>query len=165
MIKQLLPLVAATSICSANEEVNISWDEVHDMVHQVSQQIDMSEYDLLFGVSVGGLVPTTLFSLELGSKNVATVSARSYDGKKQGEIVVTNGPDKENLKGKRILLIDDLVDSGNTIEVIRKALYNEYNVAKVDVACLFMKPHSKVTPDFFAKKSNAWITFPWEIKR
>ncbi|NGX39437.1 MAG: Xanthine phosphoribosyltransferase [Chlamydiae bacterium] len=142
-----------------------SWDEVHDIVGEICQKIDPNQIDVLFGVSVGGLVPTALFSVELENKNVATISARSYVGREQKSLKVAYGPEKGSIRGKNVLLIDDIVDTGATIRMIKKLLLTEYGAKAVKVASLYVKENSPEYPDFWGEEINDWVEFPWECRK
>ena len=143
----------------------VTWDEIREMVSDICLNIDKSKVDVICGISVGGLAPTSLFSLELQEKNVVSISCRSYNGYEQGKAVIKNGPEKSALEGKKVLLVDDIVDSGNTIVEVTEYLYNYYGVESVDVAVLYLnKDHCKYSyPAYWGKETTEWIVFPWEV--
>ncbi|MBT3394659.1 MAG: hypothetical protein HN411_06100 [Waddliaceae bacterium] len=140
-----------------------TWNELQDVVADMCRDIDGDEYDVIMGISVGGLAPTVFFSEELHNKNVTAISAKSYDGKKQGSLIIRNAPEKESLEGKRILLIDDVVDTAITINSVKKLLIEEYDVATIDVATLYVNyDHCKEYPRYWGIETTDWIVFPWE---
>lgn len=143
----------------------VTWDEIREIVSDVCQKIDKSKVDVICGISVGGLAPASLFSLELKEKNVVSISCRSYEGYEQGETVIKNGPEKSALRGKKVLLVDDIADSGNTIVKVTDYLYEHYDVESVDVAVIYLNTdHCKLGfPAFWGKETTEWIVFPWEI--
>ena len=146
-------------------KVRPSWDKMHAIVGEICERINPDDYDVLFGISAGGLVPTALFSLELGNKNVMTISTESYTGMTRGKLRIKNGPEKGNhLEGKRVLLIDDIVDSGATIEAIKQLLIDTYKVESVTTAVIYVNGKTTATyPDFWGEESFNWIEFPWEL--
>lgn len=144
--------------------VNVSWQEVHEIIAKTCAKINSDEVDILVGISVGGLPPAALFSLELENKNVVTIAARSYDkNNKQKILTVWNYPDKERIAGKRVLLIDDIADSGATIKKIKQVLLEELGAKDVKIATVYLNSaNCKYEPDYFGAKTTDWIVFPWE---
>jgi uncharacterized protein len=142
----------------------VSWEEVREIVSSLCQGISRNDVDVICGISVGGLVPAALVSVELGEKNVVTLSSRSYQGFHQGEIVISNGPEVSALRGKRVLLVDDIMDSGNTIAKVRQHLLKQYLVQSVDVAVIYLNTvHCQAEqPEYWGKETSDWIVFPWE---
>lgn len=159
-------LMMTQAVLNANEITKeyVTWDEVRELVGEICQGIDKSQVDVICGISVGGLAPTSLFSLVLEEKNVVSISCRSYKGYEQGEAVISNGPVREALEGKRVLLVDDIIDSGNTIVKVTEYLYENYGVKSVDVAVLYVNTdHIKCDcPAFYGRETTDWIVFPWE---
>lgn len=159
-------LMMTQAVLGANEVTKeyVSWDEIREIVSDISKGIDKDQVDVICGISVGGLVPTALFSLELGEKNVVSISCRSYEGYEQKEAVISNGPANEALEGKRVLLVDDIIDSGITIEKIVEYLYENYEVKSIDVAVLYINTdHIQCErPAYFGRETTEWIVFPWE---
>lgn len=91
-----------------------------------------------------------------------TIAIQSYtDIQQQGEIKIT-AKLQTSIEGKHILLVDDVADSGKTL--IRAVEYlKEAKPSKITTMTMFYKPHSIFRPDYFAKQTNKWIIFPYEI--
>lgn len=164
----LLGVLMMTQAVAQGEEIAkryVTWDEIREIVFEMCEEIDNDEVDVICGISVGGLAPTSLFSLELKEKNVVSISCRSYDGYEQGEVVIKNGPERSALAGKKVLLVDDIVDSGNTIVKVKEHLYEHYGVESVDVAVIYLNTaHCKCEPPaYWGKETTEWIVFPWEV--
>ncbi|MDO9541152.1 MAG: phosphoribosyltransferase family protein [Kiritimatiellia bacterium] len=88
--------------------------------------------------------------------NLAYMRARHYKGRhKQSRVLLS--PVVGKLE-KPILIIDDIIDSGDTARAVRKKIKN----AKADIAVLFKKPWSKIKPDYCLQETDKWIVFPWE---
>lgn len=141
-----------------------SWEEIHQITHDICKKIEIDGIDLLIGLSVGGLVPTALCSLELDYKAVATISARSYEGNVQNGLILNNLPKKCDVEGRSILLIDDIVDSGKTLREIKCLLYGEYGAKKVSSAALYVRKGTPEYPDHWGRETSQWVEFPWEKK-
>jgi hypothetical protein len=67
--------------------------------------------------------------------------------------------DRTALDAKRVLLVDDVSDSGRTLAMVVKLI--EASGAEVRTACLYTKPRTVLEPDFFWRRTARWITFPW----
>ncbi len=143
-------------------ERKISWEEVHNAARELARAVRESGYqpDYLVGIAVGGLIPVALLAEELSLYDIKTISARSYQGKVKGE--VTAGDIPEGLQGKKVLLVDDVAETGATLqkvsEILKRGGVSELKTATLAVntdTCTFM-------PDFYALGDTAWIAFPWE---
>jgi xanthine phosphoribosyltransferase len=80
--------------------------------------------------------------------------------KKEGGKVF-NVPQIDNYT--KVLIVDDIVDSGETIKNILEVLKNEFPNTQFEIASLFYKKTAFVQPDFVEKEANAWIDFFWEV--
>jgi len=146
------------------EIINYSYEEIEELCLKISEKIKVSKFkvDYILGVSVGGLVPAVIFARLLETKNIISISVSSYENKQQKELKLLNAPDKELLKDKNVLIVDDICDSGNTIVFIEKFL-KSCNVKEIKTATVFLnKEHHKITPDFYGEVIDKWIAFPWD---
>jgi len=147
---------------SGNNEVTLSWDQIHRDSVILSNKIKESgiEFDGIVAITKGGLFPSAIISRELKINYVDTFCINSYKDKKQN---VMNIIKLCNMGDKRLLFIDDLVDTGNTVNEIKKHInLNEFDKFSV----LYTKPLGHDEIDFYVSKfeQNTWIVFPWEIK-
>ncbi len=146
------------------EIINFSYEEIETLCLRISEQIKTSNFkvDYILGVSVGGFFPAVLLARLLETKNILSVAVSSYENKQQKEMKLLNAPDKELLKGKNILIVDDICDTGKTI-IFLEELLKTYKVKSVKSATIFLnKEHNKITPDFYAKEVDKWVAFPWD---
>ncbi len=142
----------------------ISWDDIEGAVENIARQIKKEKFeaDYIIGIASGGIVPLGLLAKKLQLKNILTLTARSYAGEKQEELKVTYLPEVD-LQGKKILLVDELVDSGQTLEKITKIILEKYQPSQLKTATLAInKQNCKFMPDFFSIASENWVVFPWE---
>lgn len=140
-----------------------SWEEIEGMCKKLSIKIKKDyEPEVLVGIVRGGLVPLRLFSDFLDNKNVSTIKIEYYTGigktKETPEITQKLTTD---IKEKKILVVDDVSDSGHSL---KKALEHlkELNPKEIKTVTLHYKPKSIVKPDYFAEETDAWIIYPWE---
>ena|SRR3990167_7719265 len=145
-------------------EKKISWKQVADFSKDIADKIKKSKFkpDYLIGITVGGLIPLGLIAEKLDIRNVLTVSAGSYLGKVQGELKVKYLPEI-NLKGKKILLIDEVAETGKTLKNLSQEIIEKYQPSELRTAVLvFNKKDSKFLPNFIASETEDWVVFPWE---
>lgn len=122
------------------------------------------EFDWYLAISRGGLIPAVLLSHLTDVRQIDTLCAVSYsDDKTQGEINIIE-KDYSHLTGKKVLIVDDLVDSGKTLDVIVDYI-KDFKPALLKTAVIFKKASSIFTPDYFVEErpDDAWIDFPWEV--
>jgi hypoxanthine phosphoribosyltransferase len=120
------------------------------------------DFTHIIGIARGGMVPATImsyiFDAELLGYNVS-----SYKGKKRGELKVIQDVDFDSIdKDAKILVIDDICDSGNTIKHIKEVIGNRFSFVRY--AALFAKEKSKDVVDHYGVivQDNNWLVFPWE---
>lgn len=111
----------------------------------------------LVGIARGGLVPTAIISHTLNIRNVKTLAVTSYFGHQQMTAEVL-GSVENIMDGEGWFFIDDLVDTGQTAQLIRK------RYPKAKIAVVYAKPEGQQHSDFFVKllKQEHWVVFPWE---
>jgi xanthine phosphoribosyltransferase len=112
------------------------------------------------GITRGGLVPAMIVSRELDIRVVDTISVKSYAHQTQSGVRVIKSPQAELMgDGTGILIVDDLVDSGKTLEVVRKLYPNAH------FATVYAKPSGKPMVDSYITEvsQDTWIFFPWDM--
>jgi uncharacterized protein len=141
----------------------VSWNEYHTTAQKLAATIlDHSEpLDKIVAISRGGLTLGHLLS-DLLHVPISTITIQSYtDIQMQGEIRVTQKL-QSPIRNQRILLVDDVSDSGKTM--LRAIKYLKHlSPKKITSVTMFYKPHSVYRPDYFAKQTTKWILFPYEI--
>ena len=143
----------------------LSFQDVMDAAEKISNAIRSSGYvpDYLIGVATGGLFPLALISKYLNNKNILTITAKSETINDKKVVEILYSP-QISLGGKKILLIDDITDSGETLQMISELVFKYYRPETVKTAALGSNiDNSKVSPDFFAlEETGEWLKFPWE---
>jgi xanthine phosphoribosyltransferase len=142
----------------------VSWDQFHRDARALAWRLAASgPFDALVAITRGGLVPAAIVARELDVRVIETVSIVSYhDYKVQGGLTVVKAiaPDISKLnQGARILVIDDLVDTGATAKVVREML------PKAHFATIYAKPLGRPLVDTFITEvsQDTWIYFPWDM--
>jgi hypothetical protein len=142
-----------------------SWDYIYELCVKLADQIKKSGYkpDLLVALSRGGWIPGRILSDLLDNPTIATIKVEHYLDiyKTMDEPRITQ-PIPIDVRGKRILLIDDIADSGKSLRLVRDHLLKQ-GAKEVRICALYRKPWSIVIPEFCARETDAWIWFPHEI--
>jgi xanthine phosphoribosyltransferase len=118
--------------------------------------------DILLAVARGGLTLSHLMSQALDIRRLYTLNSIHYEGQKKLDTFnIFNIPDLSN--AKKVLIIDDIIDSGETMKEILSILTNKYPNIEFKIATLFYKQTALVKPDFSVREANEWIDFFWEV--
>jgi adenine/guanine phosphoribosyltransferase-like PRPP-binding protein len=134
----------------------ITWEQLHRDARALSWRlIEQGPWQGIIAISRGGLVPAAIIARELDIRLVDTVCVASYTGKKQGRIRVLKSTGGD---GEGWLLVDDLVDTGKTAQVVREI------VPKAHFATVYAKPAGRPLVDTFMTEvsQDTWILFPWD---
>ena len=143
-----------------------SWNQIYDMLVELSQKIRSCGFkpEIIVGISRGGWLPSRVLSDLLENPCITSVTAQFYVGVNETncEPRLTQ-PIPISVFDKKVLLVDDVADSGRSAVLIRDYLCRE-GVKELKILTLYCKPWSKLVPDFYSKETTSWIVFPWEIK-
>lgn len=143
-----------------------NWNQLGHLAFKLGKQINHQGkiYDRLVVIAKGGLTWSRVLADYLQIQDIETIRVKLYRGIgktfKKPQILQDI---KADIKGEKILLFDDVADSGQTLEFVEKLLLKQ-GAKSVDTSALFFKPSSKVTPDFFDHQTDAWIVFPHELR-
>ena len=144
---------------------HISWDQIHRDSRALAWRLDGQgpadgAWKAVVAITRGGMAPAMIVARELDIRTVDTISIKSYDNQTQSEAKVLKSPDDALMgDGAGVLIVDDLVDSGKTLEVVRK-LY-----PKAHFATVYAKPKGRPMVDTFITEvsQDTWIFFPWDM--
>lgn len=140
----------------------VTWPEYHLLSQKLAAAIfnHAPDIDLIVAISRGGLTLGHLLS-DLMMKPISTIAVQSYsDIQKQGEVRLTEKL-QTPIEGKRVLVVDDVSDTGKTFQRAIDHL-KQFMPKELISVSLYDKPHSAFRPDFYAKATNKWIIFPYE---
>jgi xanthine phosphoribosyltransferase len=143
----------------APRKVFLSWEEFHRDTRALAETLRArGPWDGIIAVARGGLVPAAIVANILGIRSIDTMCISSYsDATKAKDMdleVLRSVGEKEG----RWLVIDDLVDTGETAKMVRRL------VPSASIACVYAKPAGQPHTDFFVTnfEQHTWIVFPWE---
>jgi xanthine phosphoribosyltransferase len=145
---------------------HVSWDQIHRDSRALAWRLDKQgpledgAWRAVVAITRGGMAPAMIVARELDIRTVDTISVKSYNHQAQTEAKVLKAPDAEIMgDGTGILIVDDLVDSGKTLELVRR-LYPGAHFATV-----YAKPKGRPMVDTFITEvsQDTWIFFPWDM--
>ncbi|MFV0491508.1 MAG: xanthine phosphoribosyltransferase [Pseudorhodobacter sp.] len=145
---------------------HVSWDQMHRDSRALAWRLDGrgpgegGQWRAVVGITRGGLVPAAVVARELNLRVIDTISVKSYSHQDRSEAEILKAPQEDLMRdGEGILIVDDLVDSGKTLELVRR-LY-----PKAHFATVYAKPAGQKQADTFitAVSQDTWIFFPWDM--
>lgn len=142
-----------------------SWSDLESACLTVARQVIVSqvEYDLIVTLAKGGWPMTRSLADFTGISEIASIGVKFYSGINQKEdkpIIYQDLP--VEVEGKRVLLFDDVADSGDSLQFVKDLLVQR-GVGVVHTATLYYKNHSIIQPDYYGDTISDWIIFPFEI--
>lgn len=140
-----------------NKVFPVSWEELHRNARALAWRLsEAAPFKGIVAVTRGGLVPAAIIARELEIRLIDTVCIASYhDYDRQGQVEVLKSVPGD---GEGWLIVDDLVDTGDTAKHVRRML------PKAHFATIYAKPAGRPTVDTFITEvsQDTWILFPWD---
>ncbi len=144
---------------------HISWDQIHRDSRALAWRLDghgpdEGAWKAIVAITRGGMAPAMIVARELDVRVVDTICVKSYDHQSQSEATLLKSPDDTLMgDGTGILILDDLVDSGKTLELVRAKYPNAH------FATVYAKPKGRPMVDTFITEvsQDTWIFFPWDM--
>ena len=141
------------------EKIYYAYDEFREDLKALTQKIDQ-EFDVLIPISRGGLSMGQMLGEFYDIREVYAINTIGYDDtKKLDEVRVFNVPQLE--EHQKVLIVDDIVDSGDTLLKVLKVLTEQYPTVKFYTASIFYKPTAIIEPTWHVKEPKGWIEFFW----
>lgn len=152
----------------------LTWPQVETLSSKLTNLIKTSNesFDLILAITRGGLVPATLLSQSFELRNIVSATVLFYtdDGEQffgMTEPRFLSFPSVDNLKDRRVLIVDDVWDSGRTAYAVRNKVIRA-SPKSVKVAVLHYKSKqniiSDLTPDYYGEITDNWVVYPWESR-
>jgi hypoxanthine phosphoribosyltransferase len=145
--------------------ISPNWIEIYELCLELAKKIIVDNYmpEVIVGIARGGWIPARILSDMLENSYTANIKIDFYRGLGETkEKPVITQTISTGVEGKKVLLADDVADSGKSLKVAREHL-EHCGASQVRIATIFYKPWSIVRPDYFIKETSAWIIFPWEV--
>jgi len=135
------------------------YEEFLKDLKKLAQDIDY-DFDAIVAIARGGMTIAHMLGEYFDKREVFTINSIGYEyTKKLEKIEVFNIPNLQNYE--KILIVDDIIDSGETITEVIKSIKKRYPKIDIKVASIFYKKSAKFKPDFFVKFADEWIDFFW----
>ncbi len=144
--------------------LHTTWEDVERLSEELAQKIIESgfEPDVVVAISRGGFDPARILCDQLGIRRLASVQVEFYSGiqdtAEKPRIVY---PLNADVRGKRVLLVDDVSDTGDSLMLAKEHVLAG-SPGELKVATLHIKPWTSLRPDYHASETEAWIVYPWE---
>ncbi len=147
-----------------NRDFPVSWQELHRDAKALSWRLlELGPWKGIIAITRGGMIPAAIIARELDIRLIDTICITSYESgedgqaQQQGEFNILKGVEGD---GEGYILVDDLVDTGKTAEVVRKM------VPKAHLATVYAKPEGRPQVDTFITEvgQDTWIRFPWDME-
>lgn len=151
----------------AAEREILTYEMFGTAVQELAQQVvdDGYEPDLVLSIARGGLGLGMGLGYALDVKNLSAVNVEFYTGVDERldvPIMLPPTPDVVDLAGLRLLIADDVADTGKTLEVVRDFCAD--HVAEARVAVIYEKPWTVIRPEYVWRRTESWIDFPWSAQ-
>lgn len=140
--------------------------QIEEMCYKLAVKIRLSrfKFDVIVAIGRGGWIPARYLADYLGNiLALAHMKVEHYVGIAKTAKARITEPVSTSVKGKRVLLVDDVPDSGDSIVMAKKHLLKK-GAREVRVACLHYKPWSVFKPDYYVKRTRCWVIYPWMRK-
>lgn len=153
-----------TPMTDAPAKEILSYERFGTAITELAEQITSSGWrpDIVLSIARGGMLPGGALGYALGVKNVAVVNVEFYTGEDERlemPVMLPPTPKAIDLAGSRVLIVDDVADTGRTLEIVED--YCAEHVAETRIAVLYAKPRSTVQPQYAWCETDRWIVFPW----
>lgn len=150
-----------------DERERLTWDAFGQACRDLAREVLASGFvpEVVVAIARGGLLPAGAIAYGLGVKNCGAMNVEFYTG--VGTVlehpeVLPPELDMSYLAGRRVLLVDDVADSGRTLQLAVRLLTDQG--ADVRSAVVYTKPTTVHEPDYSWRRTSLWIDFPWSLR-
>jgi len=143
------------------EMITYDYDQFKNDIPRLGALCESFSPDTIVAVARGGMTLAHALCMYLDIRNLQSIRCESYDGDEQRTTLTIVGKSTFS-HSKRILVVDDIVDSGQTLHALLPLLQNNNSDVVFKTASLFTKPTALVQPDFSLYEATDWIDFFWE---
>jgi hypoxanthine phosphoribosyltransferase len=151
-------------VAVVTERERMTWGDLGTGVRELAAQVvaDGYEPDLILGIARGGLLTAGALSYALDVKNTFTMNVEFYTGVDERlpvPMLLPPVPDFVDLQDQRVLIADDVADTGATLALVKEFLVGKVRESRV--AVLYEKPRTTVHAEYVWRRTDRWIDFPW----
>lgn len=143
----------------------VSWEDLDGLVAGMAERLIGERFDLMLAITRGGLVPAGMLAYRLGIRNILVAAVEFYDdaGHPGPRPTFFQFPADPLLRGQRILVVDEVWDSGTTIHAVTERVRQAGGIPMT--AVLHWKPARSIVPeapDVHAVTTDAWVVYPFK---
>ncbi len=147
----------------------LRWNNIERLISKCLKKLPDTKFDFIVTIARGGLIPSVIISHKLGIRDILIIDIQRTlnDDINAFKIspLINVGHNFSKIKGKKILLVDDIIGSGETLKTAIFFL-EKYDPQKIETVCLvFNKNNYKEgnpLPEYIGMTVNLWVVFPWE---
>jgi hypoxanthine phosphoribosyltransferase len=155
---------APDEMTTAPQREVMTWNHLGEAARHLAEAIVASGWhpDIVLAIARGGLLPGGAVAYALGVKNSCAMNVEFYtdvDQRLDVPLILPPAPELIDLGDSNMLIVDDVADTGRTLEVVQEFCVGK--VAEVRTAVLYEKPQSVVKCDYVWRQTDRWIDFPW----
>ena len=148
-----------------------SWTTHVNGINALGESILASRWQptAILGISRGGLIPAAILSYMLDVRLIQAVRVQHYDdqdNRLEAGPQFIEGPQPFvtfNIETQRLLVVDDIVDTGETLKLVLEAV--QPHADEVKVAALYVRSNQTHSADWYWKIEDEWVVFPWAPER
>jgi hypoxanthine phosphoribosyltransferase len=142
----------------------LSWERFGTATRELAASVVADGFapDLILAIARGGLFIAGALGYTLDVKNVHLTNVEFYTGVDERlpmPVMLPPVPNTVDLSGARVLIADDVADTGETLRLVRD--FCAEHVAEARCAVIYQKPQSTVDCEYVWRRTNRWIDFPW----
>ncbi|HEX8967547.1 MAG TPA: phosphoribosyltransferase family protein [Chloroflexota bacterium] len=145
---------------------HLTWTQIEDLAIRLADRLPRI-YDVMLVITRGGMVPACIISERLNVRNILVAAVMFYTGQERtlDKPIFLQFPADPLLNQRRVLIVDDVWDSGRTIMAVRERTLDAGGYPAT--AVLHYKPghntYPEVQPDYYVDETDAWIVYPWDV--
>ena len=142
----------------------LTWELFGSAARELAAEVARDDFapDLILAIARGGLFVAGVLGYQLNVKNVHLTNIEFYTGVDERldvPVMLPPVPSTVDLSGARVLIADDVADTGGTLRLVRD--FCAEHVAEARIAVLYQKPQSTVDCEYVWRRTDRWINFPW----
>ena len=145
---------------------HLTWTQIEDLAIRLADRLP-TDFDVMLVITRGGMVPACIISERLNLRNIMVAAVMFYTDQERtlDKPIFLQFPADPIINGRRVLIVDDVWDSGRTIMAVRERVLDAGGRAAT--AVLHYKPtHTSfgdARPDYYVDETDAWIVYPWDV--
>lgn len=142
--------------------LKINWNEYEELIYKLFEKVKCEPFDQILCIGRGGFLIGDILS-RVCHKPLSVILASSYNGNQRTHFHWSPIANLVPMMGT-ILIVDDMVDSGTTLSIVKERVMHKHGVTSIKTAVIWKKENSKCQPDFFVKhiEKDVWIEQPFE---